>query len=67
MSTRPETKQSLDMLFNARWNLPRAADNCNLTLKEMKIIFNEYCKLNPPTYVPDDQVDVESTVELMES
>jgi hypothetical protein len=50
MSTRPETKKSLEMLFEAKWNLPRAADNCNLTTKEMKIVFNEYCKLNPPTY-----------------
>ena len=50
MSTRPETKQSLEMLFSAKWNLPKAADNCNLTIKEMKIIFNEYCAINKPTY-----------------
>jgi hypothetical protein len=50
MSTRPETKKSLEMLFAAKWNLPKAADNANLTNKEMKIIFNEYCCLHPPTY-----------------
>ena len=47
---RPETRQSLEMLFSAKWNLPKAANNCNLTFKEMKIIFNEYCNLNGPLY-----------------
>jgi hypothetical protein len=47
---RPETRQSMEMLFSAKWNLPEAADNCGLTYKEMKITFNEYCRLNPPTY-----------------
>jgi hypothetical protein len=47
---RPETRQSLEMLFTAKWNLPKAAQNCNLTNKEMKIVFNEYSRLNPPTY-----------------
>lgn len=56
MSTRPETKESLNMLFHAQWNLPTAADNANLSNKEMKIIFNEFCALNPPTYVPEPQV-----------
>ena len=50
MSMRPETRQSMEMLFSAKWNLPKAADNCNLTYKEMKITFNEYCRLNPATY-----------------
>ena len=49
-SMRRETRQSMEMLFAAKWNLPKAANNCNLTLKEMKITFNEYCNLNPPTY-----------------
>jgi hypothetical protein len=47
---RPETRQSMEMLFSAKWNLPKAAANCNLTNKECKIVFNEYCRLNPPTY-----------------
>ena len=38
---RPETRKSMEMLFNARWNLPRAARHANLTNKEMKITFNE--------------------------
>lgn len=47
---RPETRESMEMLFHAKWNLPKAAKNCNLTEKEMKITFNEYCAFHPPTY-----------------
>lgn len=56
MSTRPETKESLQKLFTAEWNLPKAAENANLSNKEMKIIFNEFCALNPPNYVPEHNV-----------
>ena len=38
------------MLWSAKWNLPKAAKHCNLTEKEMKITFNEYCNFHPPTY-----------------
>jgi hypothetical protein len=48
---RPETRESMEMLFTAKWNIPQAASNCGLTNKEMKITFNEYCRLHPPTYV----------------
>ena len=51
---RVETRQSMEMLFAAKWNLVKAAKNCGLTSKEMKIIFNEYCSLNPPTYESED-------------
>ena len=47
---RPETRQSMEMLFSAKWNLPKAAAHANLTNKEMKITFNEYCAFHPPTY-----------------
>ena len=47
---RPETRQSMEMLFAAKWNLPKAAKNAGLTNKEMKITFNEYCAFHPPTY-----------------
>jgi len=50
MSMRPETRQSMEMLFVAKWNIPKAAKNAKLTDKEMKITFNEYCRLNPPIY-----------------
>ena len=47
---RAETRQSMEMLFLSKWNIPKAAENCGLTNKEMKITFNEYCRLNPVTY-----------------
>ena len=31
----------------------KAAKNANLTNKEMKITFNEYCRFHPPTYKGD--------------
>lgn len=48
---RPETREAMENLFFAKWNLPKAAKHCNLTNKEMKITFNEYCALHPPTWV----------------
>ena len=50
MSMRPETRQSMEMLFSAKWNLPKAAKNAGLTNKEMKITFNEYCRFHQPTW-----------------
>jgi hypothetical protein len=50
---RKETKESMENLFHARWNLPKAADHCGLTPKEMKITFNAYCSLNPQTWTPE--------------
>jgi hypothetical protein len=47
---RPETRKAMEMLFEAKWNLPKAADYCNLTPKECKIVFNEYCNFHPPIY-----------------
>jgi len=47
---RPETRKSMEMLFSAKWNLPKAARYCNLTDKEMKITFNEYCNFHPTIY-----------------
>lgn len=43
----------MEMLFSAKWNVPKAAENCNLSWKEMKITFNEYCAFHPPTYVTE--------------
>ena len=51
---RPETRHSMEMLFTAKWNLPKAAKNCGLTEKEMKITFNEYCNFHPAGYKVDD-------------
>lgn len=54
---RPETRESMENLFSAKWTLPKAAEHCKLTKKECKIIFNEYCNLNPPTYVQEEFKD----------
>ena len=47
---RIETRESMEMLFSAKWNLPKAAKHCNLTRKEMMITFSEYCAFHEPTY-----------------
>ena len=48
---RVETREAMEMLFSAKWNLPTAAKHCNLSRKEMMITFSEYCALHEPTYV----------------
>ncbi len=55
---RPETKEAMEMLFSAKWNIPKAAAHCNLTNKECKIVFSEYCRLHSPTYVQEISSDV---------
>jgi len=47
---RIETREAMEMLFSAKWNLPKAAKHCNLSRKEMMITFDEYCALHPTTY-----------------
>jgi len=47
---RPNTREAMEMLFCARWNVPTASKHCGLTVKEMKITFNEYCRLHTKTY-----------------
>ena len=51
---RVETREAMEMLFHAKWNVPKAAKHCNLTNKEMKITFNEYCTFHDITYIPED-------------
>ena len=51
---RSETRQSMIMLFTAKWNVPKAAKNCGLSNKEMKITFNEYCNFHPAGYIVED-------------
>ena len=46
----------MEMLFTAKWNVPKAAKNCGLSEKEMKITFNEYCNFHPAGYKVDDSV-----------
>ena len=51
---RIETREAMEMLFSAKWNLPQAAKHCNLSRKEMMITFSEYCALHEPTYTNFD-------------
>lgn len=51
VKTTPENvKEANEGLFNAKMNLPEAAAHCGMTQREMKHIFWEYLKYNPPTY-----------------
>jgi len=49
-SMRFETQESLDKLFTAKWNLPKAAKNCGMSYDEMRILFNNYCLTHPTTW-----------------
>lgn len=55
---RTETRRAMELLYEAKINLPEAAASCNLTNKECKIIFDEYCNFHLPNYVPVDQVSI---------
>jgi hypothetical protein len=50
----------MEMLFVAKWNIPKAAKNAGLTDKEMKITFNEYCSLHPATWSMNDEEIIHS-------
>ena len=52
---RAETRESMEMLWSAKWNLPKAANHCGLSYKEMKITFNEYCNFHPPSYNHEEE------------
>lgn len=50
--TTPENvREANESLFNARWNLPKAAKHCGMSQKEMKLTFFEYVKYHPPTHI----------------
>ena len=61
---RTETRKSMEMLWSAKWNLPKAAEYCNLSNKEMKITFNEYCHFHPPTWENGSVVESVDTPDL---
>ena len=50
---RVETREAMEKLYTAKWNIPKAARHCGLTNKEMKITFNEYCEFHPACWVAD--------------
>ena len=48
---RKETRESMEKLFTARWNVPKAAKHCGLTVKELKICFHNYVETHDVTYI----------------
>ena len=48
---RPKTREAMEMLFRARWNLPTAAAYADLTQKETKLAFAAWVDAHPMTYV----------------
>ena len=48
---RKETREAMEKLFIARWNVPKAAKHCGLTVKELKICFHNYVETHGATYI----------------
>jgi hypothetical protein len=42
-------------LYRARINLPKAAQHCGMTEREMKMTFREFLKTHPPDYNMTEQ------------
>lgn len=40
----------MEMLFTAKWNIPQAARNLEVSDDLMKQLFRDYCKDNGPHY-----------------
>lgn len=56
VKTTPENVQeSNEALFSAKWNLPKAAEHCGMTQKEMKMTFREYLKYHPQTFQSENK------------
>jgi len=49
-TTPQNVREANEALFRATMNLPKAAEHCGMTNKEMKMTFLEFLKYNPPDY-----------------
>lgn len=49
-TTPQNVEEANNALFRASMNLPKAAEHCGMTQKEMKMTFREYLKYNKPDY-----------------
>lgn len=46
--TNPDTvRESNEALFHSTMNLPKAAEHCGMSIREMKMTFREYLKYHP--------------------
>ena len=43
----------MEKLFTAKWNVPKAAKHCGLTVKELKICFHNYVETHSVTYIEE--------------
>jgi hypothetical protein len=43
-------RESNEALFYAQMNLPKAAEHCGMSEREMKMTFREYLKYHPIVY-----------------
>jgi hypothetical protein len=55
---RKETREAMEKLFIARWNVPKAAKHCGLTVKEVKIVFSEYMIYHDVTYIKQNSTQL---------
>ena len=49
-TTPQNVKEANWALFRATMNLPKAAEHCGMTQKEMKMTFREFLKYHQPDY-----------------
>ena len=56
VTTTPQlVEESNRALFRARINIPKAAQHCGMTEREMKMTFREFLKSHPPDYATEVQ------------
>jgi hypothetical protein len=55
---RKSTRESMENLFNAKWNVPKAAKHCGLTTKELKICFHNYVETHNVTYIEENSTQL---------
>ena len=46
-------KEAMDMLYRAKWNVPKAALHMGVTSEECKEVFRQYCCERPVSEVVD--------------
>lgn len=52
-TTPQNVREANEGLFYAKMNLPKAAEHCGMTQKEMRLTFYEYLKYHPANYNSD--------------
>ena len=55
---RKATREAMENLFTAKWNVPKAAKHCDLTTKELKICFHNYVETHGVTYIEQNSTQL---------